>query len=139
MFGIAVLNEIIFIVIGALMIVAFFYHTKKTKRLTSNGIEVEGIVFDIVMSSSMNSADAEYPVIRFLTTEELWITETYDIGVLPTPFKRGQKVKVVYNPEDPKDFILKNDKATSYVPLIILVSGIFLLIWGAYRLALSFL
>lgn len=134
MFGIPVLNEIIPIVIGIGMIVAFFVHTRKVKRLNSNGIEVEGIVFNIEMSDG-----SERPVIRFLTTEELWITEAYHIGTLPASFKRGQKVKVVYNPEDPKDFILRSNKATSYVPSIILVAGMFLLMWGIYRLTQSFL
>lgn len=134
MFGIEILNEIIPIVIGISMIAAFFVHSKKVKRLSSNGIEVEGIVFDLVVSDG-----ASNPVIRFLTTDELWITETYDIGTVPTHFKRGQKVNVVYNPVDPRDFILRSDKATFYVPIILLVSGIYFLMWGVYNLVLPFL
>lgn len=134
MSGIEVLHEIIPIVIGIMMIAAFFVHSKKVKRLNTNGIAVEGIVFDLVVSDG-----ASNPVIRFLTTEELWITETYDIGTLPTHFKRGQKVNVVYNPEDPRDFILRSDEATSYVPIILLVSGLLFSIWGVYDLVQSFL
>jgi hypothetical protein len=115
------------------MIAAFFIHSKKVNRLINNGVEVEGIVFDITLSSSIGDVDGEYPVIRFLTTDDLWITETYDIGTLRANFKRGQKVTVVYNPEDPKDFILKSDKGRSYVPVVILVSGVLVLIWGVYR------
>jgi hypothetical protein len=48
MFGITILNEMIPIVIGIFMIISFFTHLKKVKRLINKGVEVEGIVFDIV-------------------------------------------------------------------------------------------
>jgi len=133
-----ILNDIVPLIIGVLMVAVFFIHSKKVNKLVENGVEVEGIVYDIITNGRQNSVDTKHPVIRFLTTDELWITETYDIGMLPADFKKGQRVTVIYNAENPKDFMVKFGKSVSYIPLVILVAGILVLSWGLYRIVQYF-
>jgi len=99
--------------------------------MIANGMEAEGIIFDMVTRSGAYGG-ANHPVVRFLTRDDVWITETYDIGSSVTFLKRGEKLNVIYNPEDPKEFILKTDTKLNLklIPLL----AIFFLVFGLIKL-----
>jgi len=71
--------------------------------LLEHGIEVEGEIVDVVGDSSKQSSGR--PLIRFTTKEHALVTQQYKISV---PFnKKGEKVILVYNADNPKQFIVK--------------------------------
>lgn len=123
----------IYLLIGTVMIIAFFVSSKKAKRLFIDGIHAEGVVFDLEISGS-TIVKSQYPIIRFLTKNNEWITEPYNVGILPSIYKKGQKVDVIYNAASPKEFILKSDNKNKIVSILILLTGIACFSLGTYKL-----
>lgn len=127
------LKRNVFLIIGAVLVILFLVLTKKARKVMNKGIQVQGVVFDIV-SGSTDQAITQHPVIRFLTLNNVWITEPYYTSTFPVSLKKGQTVKVVYSPRDPKNFIIKPEGIALYLPLAILMLGSLFLITGVYKL-----
>lgn len=127
------LKRNVFLLIGAVLVILFLVLTKKARKVMNKGIQVQGVVFDIV-SGSADQAITKHPVIRFLTINNVWITEPYYTSTFPVSLKKGQTVKVVYSPRDPKNFIIKPEGIALYLPLGILMLGSVFLIAGVYKL-----
>jgi hypothetical protein len=73
------------------------YLLRRGNHFLKNGKRAEAVIF-----SNYYDGDAYYPVIRFLTDKQEWITHQLDIGHLPKK-REGKKLQVVYDPEDPTD------------------------------------
>ena len=131
------INIIYFLLGGAIAVFGFFKFRQKRKRIIDNGIEVEGIIYEFD-GISIN-AQTSYPLIRFVTKEGLWITEKGDWT--STSLKEGVKVTVVYNSNDPKEFIYRTSYDWSdiltYVFLIAGVVSICIGLWFGYQYLIS--
>lgn len=129
------LTPLIFITAACILLVIFFSLRKKRYRLLSTGVPVEGIVFDIESSMNNDSPNSRsnYPVIRFVTLKQEWITQTYNISYPEFILKKGQKVEIFYNPDKPSDFIL-NMKIDKWLHLFLLSVSIISFAWGAISL-----
>ncbi len=98
--------------LGLVFIIAYFVKSYSVDNLLKNGVEVEGVIFDVEWEStestfSSSNAQASYPVVRFVTNEGTWITKkSNQSGIL---IKQGQKIKLKYNPENPENFIIQMD------------------------------
>ena len=127
--------------VGAGAIFSFFKFQEKRKKIIENGVEVTGIVFEYSNNASVDFADsgssrANYPTIRFVTKEGLWITEQADYGGPGFFLKQGQEVTVIYNADNPKEFIYKTSTDLSkigYLFLIIGIVSISVALWFAYK------
>jgi hypothetical protein len=128
-------NIAVYLLVGVIMIIVFLVHLKRMRKTVKNGIEVEGIVFDLQSGDNI-TIRSKYPIIRFLTKNDMWVTKSYDIGMLPTVYKKGQKVTVIYSPDNPKEFILKSDDKIALIPFFVLIVGIGCLAAGIYKLVL---
>ena len=113
-----------------LISVNIIFNINKIKR---NGIETNGIVFDIEQSVMMDN-NASYPLIRFLTVQNVWITKSSRIGVIPGIYKKGQNVIVVYQNDHPEKFFIKS-RLTYLVPLIMIIIAIIIAIVGILKLS----
>ncbi|TWI97682.1 uncharacterized protein DUF3592 [Mucilaginibacter frigoritolerans] len=121
------IDLLIFILIGIAMIVFGNYKLTEYRNLINTGIKTEGIVFSI--ESSYDTADnmAYYhPIIRFTTKENEWVTERYDIGSSPCPYKVGESINIIYDPNDNKKFIIDNGNAKLLGPIIMILGGVFI-------------
>ena len=126
------MEALIIIAISIALFYGAFQFRLKTKKISVKGVEAEGIVFYIVESDNINS-HANYPVIRFLTSEKEWITEEYDISAGPNLFKKGQRVSVIYNPDNPREFFIKSE-STILMPVLAIILAVILLAVGLYKL-----
>ena len=91
------------IVLGIGFIAAGVLQRNRKRKLLADGTEAEGEVLDVLGDSSKTGSGQ--PVIRFTTGEKEVITEKYKISI---PFsKKGQKVTLVYNAANPRQFIIK--------------------------------
>lgn len=126
------MEGIIIIAIGIALSYVGFKLQSKVKRIAKNGIQTEGVVFDTVQSSNIESM-AKYPIIRFVTLEKEWITETYNISTVPGLLKKGQKITVIYNPDNPKEFFVKS-VVTSLAPVFTIAMAIIILSIGACKI-----
>lgn len=112
---------IIILICGAACIFAFFKFNDKKKRIIENGIEVTGIVFHYPVS---NRDESNSPTIRFVTKEGVWMTEEADYGPSTLFLKEGQEVTVIYNAENPKEFIYKTSIDFSKLGYLALFAGL---------------
>lgn len=119
---------IILPIFGIVFLLIAFIFIFKLKKMTKNGIRTEGIIFDIeVRKHSRNP----YPVIRFQTIGNVVITKVPDFYSLPGYPKKGDKVKVIYNPDDPNDFIVESNPGR--IIIFILFGLSFIIIWGVLK------
>ena len=126
------IDDFVILAIGVtilLIAVNFFYKHKKIKK---NGIITEGVVFEL-LNSSISSINLRYPIIRFTTLDQEWITETANNGALPGFYKKGQRVKIIYLQENPKQFII-NSKANDILIYGMMVIGFLLIFLSIFKL-----
>jgi hypothetical protein len=97
----------------------------KRKELIAKEIEADGIIFGFAVSPDSNIS-ARYPIVRFVTNAGLWITEPADIGLPSLLLKKGQQVKVIYNP---KEFIYKT--SIDFSKISYLMFGVGFVCFGA--------
>lgn len=127
--------SLIFLITGTVVMYVIFFVKRKNKKILENGIEVEGVIngFENIDSLSNNS---RFPIIRFQTQNGVLITEKANIALPPFVLKEGQKVKVIYKIDNPKDFILKTSFDFSklfYLFLLLSIVFISLGILGVYK------
>ena len=96
------IQRIIAVVLGAGFIIFGLVQQQKKKKLLRDGIETEGEIFDVVGGNKNATGN---PVIKFITKEQVWVTEKYKINVALD--KKGRKVKLKYDADNPKRFIVK--------------------------------
>jgi hypothetical protein len=125
------MEVIIMFGVGLALLYFAFTFRRTAKKLTKNGRETEGVVFDIIESNNLDN-QIKYPIIRFVTTEQTWITEQYNISTLLGSFKKGQKVVVIYNPDNPREFIVKS-KMNGIVALLATILALAILALGVYK------
>jgi hypothetical protein len=127
--------SLIFLITGTVVMCVIFFVKQKNKKILENGIEVEGVIngFENIDGLSNNS---RFPIIRFQTQNGVLITEKANIALPPFILKEGQKVKVIYKIDNPKDFILKTSFDFSklfYLFLLLSIVFISLGILGVYK------
>ena len=132
---------IVFLILGATAIFAFFKFQEKRNKVIENGIEVTGIVFESSKNAPLDYTNStnfrsNHPTIRFVTKEGLWITEQADYGGSGFFLKQGQQVTVIYNVDNPKEFIYKTSTDLSkfgYLFLVVGIASISVALWFAYK------
>jgi len=124
--------------IGVAFIYAGIFQQRKRGRLLGIGIKVDGVVFELVKGSSTKNSTFYYPVIRFLTMEKEWVTQKYDIGGSSNVYHEGDKLKVIYDPENPLNFTVDDTRAKIAGPLFKVI-GIVILSFELLLFILSLL
>jgi len=105
--------------LGLVFTVIGYFSRSKTQKIMKSGVRVEGVVFsterDIELGSQGSITSSVYPIIRFVTAEKEWVTQKYNITSFPR-YEEGDKVTVIYNPENITEFILDDfsTKAVGY-------------------------
>ncbi|MBN8721261.1 MAG: DUF3592 domain-containing protein [Sediminibacterium magnilacihabitans] len=128
--GLILLAFAIFLVLAAIVTLT------KYKKISNSGVEVEGIVFDLESSSTTNSPTLTFPVIRFLTKKNEWITQKASVSIIPGSYKKGQKITVVYQIDKPTVFFIKSNWTNAVLALMIII-GLTITILGIYILISS--
>ncbi|MDF2157305.1 DUF3592 domain-containing protein [Algoriphagus sp. CAU 1675] len=74
-----------------------------------------------------------YPVVRFKTEADVWITQELSIGYFPAK-KEGKKVEVLYDPEDPTQVEINSSFQLEFLPKLFIAVGSFGLVLGILEL-----
>jgi hypothetical protein len=126
------IESLIILIVGIMMVVVALSLSHTKKGIKRNGLNCEGMVFDFSYDPN-SSFKIRYPIIRFVTHKQEWITELANIGFSFGLYKKGQKVSVTYNPENPKEFII-NSKINTLIVYTILIAGVLLISFEVYQL-----
>lgn len=125
---------LVFPAAGFLILGGILYN--KGRHLMKRGRRAQAIIFKNTLRFD-NNLDCYYPVVRFLTERNEWITHELSIGY-STPKPEGSKVEVIYDPLDPTVVEINSPLQLEVLPKIFLYIGtLFLLI--ALGLSLSYL
>jgi hypothetical protein len=92
--------------IGIFVAWAVYRVVKERRKIRAVGIKVEGVIFELNNRLDSDGCNCYYPVVRYLTLEKEWMTQEYYVGRNPSPYQEGDKVIILYDPDDPKQFIL---------------------------------
>ena len=106
------------------------FKLQQRARLYRTGIATEGVVIRLVREGHRNPA--YYPVVRFLTPEQKWITARYNVGTRPASFAEGDSVQLRFDPADPTCFIITSDNSGLLLWIFTLV-GAGLTIYGIVK------
>jgi hypothetical protein len=115
-------------IIGILLFYASIKFLFKIKKLLRIGIDVEGTVIETIKSDNNNSF-VSYPLIKFNTQKNENVISQYNIGTFLNFFKKNQKVRVIYNTQNPQDFFIKSPISFLF-PTIALFISLFLIYLG---------
>jgi len=124
--------------IGAASTYVGVLQKRKRAKLLTNGLKAEGEVVELVFGGSTKNSTVYYPVIRFLTTEKEPITQKYDIGGTSNTYHQGDKLNVIYDPQNPLNFIV-DDKRSKLAGPLFTVIGIVILSFELMLFILSLL
>jgi hypothetical protein len=58
--------------------------------------------------SKNSDSNLQYPIIRFQTRKNKWITKAVDSGISTSTYKQGDKINVIYNPDKPEEFMIES-------------------------------
>ena len=121
---------IIFIGVGIFMYIS---NNNLVKKCTE---EVEAVVVD--MKEDFSSDDdgdiyTYYPIIEYRVDEET-IKSTMSKGSSNPEYKLGDKVTILYNPNNTKEFIIKGDKSSGIFSFVFMGLGVLVTVFGVITL-----
>jgi hypothetical protein len=126
------MEYIIVILIGLVFLAITRTTLDKVSHIKKNGRAIDGIIFDFQNNPNF-SINYKYPVVRFLTIENQWFTERSNFAGFNGVYKKGQKIKIVYEKNNPKNFYI--DSGYSFLLAYgLLVIGILLIVYGGMSL-----
>ncbi|MEM7296913.1 MAG: DUF3592 domain-containing protein [Bacteroidota bacterium] len=91
--------------------------------LVNSGKIAEGIVFANNYKGGGSNRGLYFPVVRFLTDKNEWITQELIIGQNP-PMREGKKITVVYDPDDPTLVDIKSSLRQELLPRLLVALGL---------------
>lgn len=122
-------------VVGLALFLFGWVKYRERRRLLRTGIRAKGVVFQVINNGN-SSSTTYYPVVRFLTAANDWVTEKYRTGGNRWTYKEGDTVNVVYDPLNPGRFILDDTRLKNTAPGFIF-GGVLLIIISVGLLVLG--
>jgi hypothetical protein len=111
--------------------VAIFLWLKGNRLLTS-GKKAKAIIFKNHYKPGTDiEFDAYYPVVRFLTDNQEWITQELSIGYSPAKAV-GTELEVIYDPKNPNNVEPNSTFQLRILPRILVVIGVCGLVFGIW-------
>lgn len=119
---------IIMILSGTFLIVGAFLW-QKGNYLMANGKTAKAVIFRNNLSRPDEEDGAYFPVVRFKTDKDEWITQQLDIGYQPAK-PVGTKLEVIYDPDDPTSVAIHAAFELEILPRLFVTLGLAGLIFG---------
>ena len=110
------------VLVGTVALAVGWYLRSSTTKLTSHGVKTSGTVVSSVRKTSINSGNASYRQVQFVTARGEEILFDARVSSLPGAQEQGQKVPVIYDPADPQGAVI-NSFIELQLPWIIFVSA----------------
>lgn len=125
----SMVTVIILLLVSASVLFMGVFQIIQINKIAKTGSKVKGIIFALEQSGATSTINATYPIVRFVTNHNEWITVASKTGLVPGIYKKGTDVNIIYNKEQPMECII-DDKYTYVVPIIMLIVSAALLTYG---------
>lgn len=117
----------VYLLIMGLLLAGFgLFKVFDRKRYKKSGVKTAGVVSDIVLSGR-----SYYPIVSYETLDGVSVEEEYSLGSMPSAYRKGEAVKVIYKQEDCKQFILDN-KSSEYIEFGFIAIGVIMMFISCY-------
>ena len=121
---------VVFGAVGAALLVAAFITLRSARSFESTAVGASGEVIDLAPSYSDGSA-THAPVVRFETPDGREVIFESSVSSHPPAYDIGERVDVLYAPDDPGDAVIDSFWQVYLAPVILGgIGSIFLLIGG---------
>ncbi|SEP41836.1 DUF3592 domain-containing protein [Mucilaginibacter sp. OK283] len=128
----ATINELILLAGGTFLTVLGIGKIIEVRKLYKTGTRAIGTVVALEeIAERPSRGDTPmimyYPLIKYMASDNQWMTVRYDVGTNPASYREGDRVKIIYDGADYKRVIIDN----SFSRLIgfgIMILGICLII-----------
>jgi hypothetical protein len=121
------LVAVILLVVGAPFVLVGAYEAAQTQGLLSRWMQTDGTVVDNSYATTQDGtaiSGAYYPVVEFTTASGERVRFTDGIGSLPPDYAVAARVRVLYDPADPRQARLVSWKRLWFVPSLFAVIGL---------------
>jgi hypothetical protein len=122
-------NQLAGLVLGVFFTGWAFVRRNHRLRLLQNGVVANGKVIRIEEIPSDDGFTYK-PVIEFHTSAKETVTKMSQLSTNPCPYKVGDAIKVIYDPQNIDDFTLNDGPALS-VEIVFFAIGITALVYAA--------
>jgi hypothetical protein len=134
-------QTIIFCFLGFALILVSIFTSSTSKKLKESGTTVDGIIFSLGASNRVGSDNYSTNVkdritVRFLTTDNVWITEQLKANFLVAyigQYKEGETVKIIYDPQNPSNFVITTKQSEKIGRVVVALGGIVFLVVGILK------
>jgi hypothetical protein len=93
---------------------------RKYKKLKQSGIRVNGEIVDILEGPQNNNGTKNYiPVVKFTTTADETLTVQMGFAADKYAYRIGQSIPVIYDPENPKQFMVNDARSNIIAPIFL--------------------
>lgn len=122
-------TELIILLISSVFLIVGTVIWQKGNHLMTNGKVADAIIFKNNYQPSRSGGGTYYPVVRFLTDKQEWITQELSIGYSPAK-EEGTKLQVIYDPEDPTKVEINSMLQLELLPRLFVALGIGGIVFG---------
>lgn len=116
-------SNLIIVVTSTIVMLAGVKLWQTGDSLVNTGKTAKGIIFKNNYKGMGSNRGLYFPVVRFLTDRNEWITQELNIGQNP-PREEGKKVAIIYDPEDPTVVDIKSSFRQEFLPRILVAVGL---------------
>lgn len=130
---------IVFPLIGGLFILLALFLFVRTRIFLGKAQETKGTVIEMISKRGSKGGTSYSPVYEFRTITGQMIKVEDSLSTNPPMFQVGQKIDVLYEPENPQNARIKRCMSLYFMPALFAFLGFTFFIIGVGMLALSFL
>lgn len=82
---------------------------------------MEGVIYSL---EQKRGSSIYFPMVRFRTKENLWVTKILNFGTNPPQYPEGTKVTLLYDPNDPENVDFDSGLNLTVVPALFIIIGL---------------
>ncbi len=121
---------LIFLVVGAGLVVGCFIAAGRTRRFLSSAQEAQAEVVGLQKRQGTEREISYYPVLRFRTQSGATKEVVSSVGSNPPRYKEGDSLAILYDPQQPEAVRIHSFANVWIMPLVLGGTGALMLLVG---------
>jgi hypothetical protein len=113
-------GAVLFTLLGVIALIGLFWLHTQQQAFAEIATLTTGTVRELIPQTRKGSTTYA-PVIEFMTANERVYQHTSKISSNPPAYTVGDRVEILYNPEDPEEVVIAKDNSIASNPMMIAV------------------
>jgi len=116
-------NELILALTSLVVLAMGLLYLERVNRLSVTGKKAAAIIISNNYKIYGNDRpDIYYPVVRFQTLNNNWVTQELSFGTNP-PKAEGSTINILYNPANPQEVQINSGMHLTFLPRLLTIAG----------------